>query len=185
MSNGMPPRRRFGAALIAALLVFGGLSGFANAVHLIIDSFRQPEGYGVAAPICSLLVFAWTTRVGWGVWQGQAVFIRWARVLFALQTILFNVGGYAYEFFAGVSVRIMVGGYLVETPPPSHYLTVGGNLGSQFSWDFARHDSRWMVGLNLFALVVLVCLRKTPRVELSEPSCTVGDRDPTVNTLPS
>jgi hypothetical protein len=148
--------------MVAVLMLAGGVTGVIGSSRTATYFVQQSEYDQIAVPSCSIVLFAWTAWVGWGVWRGRAQFIRWAKILFALQVIVFNIGGIACEFFVGLSARIAVGGSMVPMPPPSHQLMLGANFGAAFNLHLTREDSQWMAGINVVALIVLVYLFRIP-----------------------
>ncbi len=146
-------------------MILGGAAGVIGSTRAL---FKQEEWSPLLVVILSVVLHACTAWVGWGLWQGKGQFVRWAKVLFCMQAFFFNVGGYAYEFWNGVSARISVGGWMTDMPPPSHTLMIGGNFGASFNLHLTPEDSRWMVGVNLVALLVLAYLFWVSRIGRGE-----------------
>jgi hypothetical protein len=144
-----------GVRVVAVVMILGGIVGVVSAVRVMNYYARLPDFSQLVVPCCSMLLFAWTAIVGRGLWLGKARFIRWAMVLFGMQGIVLGIGGYAYEFSTGLSVRILVEGSMMAVPTPSRTLSVGANLGSSFNLHLTREHARWMVGINLVALIIL------------------------------
>ena len=151
-----------GLRMVAVLMIAGGVAGVIGSSRTATYLVQQSEYDQIAVPCCSIVLFAWTAWVGWAVWRGKAQLIRWVKVLFAMQVIVFNIGGIAYEFFTALSVRVAVGGSMVPMPPPSHQLMLGANFGATFNLHLERQDSQWTAGINLVALIVLVYLFGIP-----------------------
>jgi hypothetical protein len=159
MSTSNQARVSIGTKIVAVLMVFGGVSGVIRSAPLCVRLAQQPDFFQMTVAVLAIVLFAWGVRVAWGLWQGEAQFIRWAAILFALQVPIINYLGLAYEFTNGLGVRILVGGSGTGAPH-SHYVNIGGNLGSWLNFDYSQLDSRWMVGINLVALIVAVYLFK-------------------------
>jgi hypothetical protein len=141
-------------------MVAGGAIGAIGAIRLIAQLIGQEQPFRVAVQCFAVLLFAWTGIVGLGLWRANGLFIRWAKVLIAAQVLVFGIGGFAFEFSTGLSARIALSGWLVPIPPPSHSVTIGANLGSSLNMNLTRGDSRWMVGVNLVAVIILACLSR-------------------------
>jgi len=169
MSTNTESRPRMGVRIVALVMMIGGIVGVFGAIRLAGYFAKQQEFSRIVVPGCSMLLFAWTVRVGVGVWQAKAQFLRWAEVLFALQVVVFNVGGYAYELYTGISAKVMVGGFLEPMPAPSHTLAAGAKFGSTFDLNLAREDSRWLIGINLVALIIWIYLLRRSKLDRADP----------------
>jgi len=154
MHNNDKLQPTIGVRIVAVLMMVGGIVGVIGAIRLVLYWAARDESLPFVVHCCSIPLFAWTAFVGWNLWRGQTRFLRWAAILFGLQVIVFGVGGFAYEFSTGLSARIAVGGFMVPMPPPSHNLSIGANFGSSLNLNLTRDDSRWMVGINVVALII-------------------------------
>jgi len=151
--------------IIAGMMLLGGVAGVLSSVRLI---YKQEEFFAGVVVMLALLLHACSGWVGWGLWCGKPHFYGWAKVLFTLESVFFNIGGIAFEFWNGLSARVAVDGWLISMPPPSHSVTVAGSFGATFNLNLTRQDSRWMVGINLIAVGILLWLFK-PRKPAPAP----------------
>jgi hypothetical protein len=153
-----------GSRIVAILMMVGGAAGVVSSLRFAAYNAIQDQPSTLVVRLCAILLFGWTVWVGLGLWRGKAHSIWWAKVLFGMQVLFFNVGGFAYEFWNGLTARITVAGWLEPTPPPAHSVSIGGDFGAWFNLNLTEQGSRWMVGVNLVALIVLVYLLRHSRI---------------------
>jgi hypothetical protein len=168
MPNDTIRRSRLGMKIVAGFMLAGGAAGLVGATPLL---FKQQEFSGWLLVTLAALLHAGTASVGWGLWRGEAQYLTWARIIFGMQSVFFNIGGITFDFWNGISARVALDGWMVPMPPPSHSFTVGGSFGAAVNLNLTRQDSRWMFGINLIAVGILFWLlraRKAHPVPLPE-----------------
>lgn len=163
MNSGSLSHPSLGVRFVAGFMMLGALSGIVGSVTPGISLVRHGDFLSLLLIAIPFAVYAGSAWVGWELWRGRNRSLPWARLLFGLQSVFFDVGGVAYDFWMGMAARVSVAGWMTPMPPPSHSLTVGGNFGASFHFDLTRQDSQWTAGLNLVALLVFVYLLMLPR----------------------
>jgi hypothetical protein len=130
------------------MLVLGGVLGFAIIAYLAVLLVRTRWIYGLMA-VALLLLFAWSALTGIRLWRGQRRGLRWAIILFAMQIPILSVPGLSYEYYTGVSLKIM-GGHVDKT--------VSLSLGANGNVQLLDPRTDLAYGLNLFALAATTYL---------------------------
>jgi hypothetical protein len=144
--------RIFSAALIA-----GGITGVVMAAGW---AFRLAQQHSPGALFFGLFccTYAWATFVGIRLWQGTALGVRWATILFVSQIPVIALPNFRYEWFTG--------GYLGTSLRFADHATgmvFGVDLGANFQFFLGGNSSEIVVGANLFALVALILLLRANR----------------------
>ena len=133
---------------LALLLMVGGAVGIAAALYVSPQLFRQHWLYGLLMAIF-VLAFAWTALAGFRLWRGERRGWKWATILFAMQIPVLTVPGMSYEFYTGLTLKLM-GGNADKT------LEFG--LGSNLNFYLDTTITDLVYGINLFALLAAIIL---------------------------
>ncbi len=148
-----------GMKIISLLLILGGVFGMGIAI--VIDArYIMSPGAKVFSPSVAIggvfiLLFGWAVWTGIDLWQGRSQALTWARILFAIQIPTIAVPGFSYEFHVGFIARLMVSS--------AFRINFGFNLGSSFNFYIASSIEQFAVGINVFAVAVLIYLMRAER----------------------
>jgi len=150
------------ARALALLLLVGGVLGIVTAIMVGQRLLRAHWIYAIIIA-AFIYLFAWSALTGFRLWRGDPRGWKWATILFAMQVPVLTVPGLSYEYYTGISTKIM-----------------GGHVGKHFDFSLGANaqfylDTRivhLLYGVNLFALAATVYLllirlrghraRKTP-----------------------
>jgi hypothetical protein len=151
---------KWGARLIATLLVAGGLLGLVLAVPLIQNFARQQQYVRTVVPVISIALFGWCVWTGIKLWRGLPSGYRWATILFALQIPVVCISRVTYELSTGFSARTLFGNSTRQ---------FGANIGSSLNFLISPEPLGWMLGINLVAVVavaylILITRRTSPSI---------------------
>jgi len=149
---------------LAALLVLGGFLG---------AGLSAASGYAVARMhlgasavlIASALLFLFTALTGIRLWRGDPRGAKWAAILFALQIPVITLRRFDYEFFTGLTLKIV----REQGSWDSNFL-----LGSSLNILFDEQPTSPRFGVNVIALLALLLLSVTNTV--SREQRTGADR---------
>ena len=104
--------------------------------------------YGVL--VAALLgLFVWSVIAGIRLWRGEPKGWKWATILFALQIPIFTVPGLSYEFYTGLSLKV-VGGDTTGN--------LGLNFGAYADFHLSTQVDGLIYGVNVVALIALIYL---------------------------
>ena len=137
-----------GVRFLALLLVVGGLVGIGTSVFMGYGFLPQHWVYGVIVA-AFLVLFVWSLIVGVRLWRGDPRGIKWSKILFSCQVPILTVPGFSYEYFTGVSIKI-VGGEVDSN--------VALNLGAGAEFFLDTRITSLVFGINIFAVLALVYL---------------------------
>ena len=138
---------------IAFLLIAGGIVGVGIAVWLGLQTSSQQPAFAFYA-LVSAAIFVWSSWKGISLWKGKPDGYKWAKILFAAQIPALTLPNFSYEFYTGLSFRLMFG--QVDS-------NVGFNLGSSINFYVSPEIQGTVFGINLIAIIVLVYLFKVSR----------------------
>jgi len=105
---------------------------------LVTDPTADESAIERSSPIASLialplvLLFVWSMFTGFHLWRGHNSGRKWATILFAMQIPILTVPGFSYEYYTGLSVKV-IGGH-VDNP-------VSFSLGSKWQSPGVRSTS--------------------------------------------
>jgi hypothetical protein len=134
---------------LAFLLMVGGALGIGVSLYMAALLLRtQLIASFIAWPL--VLLFVWSILTGFHLWRGQSSGRRWATILFAMQIPILTVPGFSYEYYTGLSVKV-IGGHVDK--PVSFSLGSNGNLQV-----FDPRVTDFAYGLNLFGLAATAYL---------------------------
>lgn len=139
--------------LIAILLIVGGIFGIGLAVWLGLQASSQQPAFAFYGLVFGA-VFAWSAWKGISLWKGRPDGYKWAKILFAAQIPILSLPYFAYEFYTGLSLRLIFG--QVNS-------NIGFGLGSSIEFYVSPEIRNTVFGINLIALIVFVYLVKMSR----------------------
>lgn len=140
--------QKLGIRILAALLLIGGVIGIAITLYMGYGMLKQHWIYGLVFALFALL-FAYSTFIGFRLWQGHPLGRKRAMLLFATQVPVFTLPGVTYEWYTGLAFKIM-GGHVEKR-------TVLG-LGSSINFYLDTRITDFAYGVNVVALVALLFL---------------------------
>jgi hypothetical protein len=140
---------KYGAMVIAVLLVLGSLLGILSLVMMHFHLAQQHQSLPAISSVISVALFAWGIVTGVALWRSTPRGFKWAKILFALQVPVFHVARLTYAFSNGISFRVMVG-------TTNHY--IGGDIGSSLSFALSPESLGFMFGINIVAVLALLYL---------------------------
>jgi hypothetical protein len=143
--------QKAGIRLLAALLVIGGVLGIAIILYMGYGMLQQHWIYGLVFALFALL-FAYSTFVGFRLWQGHPLARKRAAVLFATQIPVFTLPGVTYEWYTGLAYKIM-GGHVEKNTVLE--------LGSSINFYLDTRITDVAYGVNVVALAALLFLVST------------------------
>jgi len=148
-----------GMKAISLLLMLGGVLGVGIAIVIDARYLMSPGAKffspSVAIAGVFILLFGWAVWTGIDLWRGRSHALTWARILFAIQIPTIIVPGFSYEFHVGFIARLMVSSAV--------RINFGFNLGSSFNFYVASSIQQFAVGINVFAVAVLIYLMHAER----------------------
>lgn len=150
---------RYGVWIIALFLVAGGLLGLLSSVLMCVHLAQRHQNPAVIATVLSVPMFAWSVLTGIALWRGAPWGFQSAKLLFALQVPTFSVVRFGYEFSTLISLRLMIGN-------TTHH--IGGNIGSSVNFYLLPQSLGFMFGINIVAVIVLLCLIRASRPAFTE-----------------
>jgi hypothetical protein len=145
---------RYGARVIAFLLIVGGLLGILTSSVTGVHFAQQHQDGRVASTIVSRTLFAWSVVTGVLLWRGKPRGFQWATFLFALQVPVFGLSRVVYEFSTFFSLRVMLG-------DTSRH--VGADIGSSSNLYLSPQPVGMMLGINIIAVIALWYLIRESR----------------------
>lgn len=154
--------QRIGIRLVSVLLTVGGLLGIGIALFTAVSMAKQHWLYG-AMMVCFALLFAYATYAGIQLWRDQAGSLRRAWILFLTQIPVVTFPGITYEWYTGVSFKLM-GGQVEKS-------TLLG-LGASFNFYLDTRITDTSYGVNLIAVLATAFLfmaRPNPSIERKSP----------------
>ena len=137
--------------ILAALLTVGGFFGAVLSASNSYAVVRAHPGAG-AALFAYALLFIFSVLTGIRLWRGDPRGVKWAAILFALQISVITLRHFDYEFFTGVSVKIMHAEGIWDT---------NSAVGSSLNLMFYELPTSPRFGINVIALLALVFLAAT------------------------
>jgi hypothetical protein len=140
--------QKIGIRILVALLLIGGVLGIVLTLYMGYGMLQQHWIYGLVFALFALL-FAYSTFVGFQLWQGHPLGRKRAMILFATQVPVFTLPGVTYEWYTGLAFKIM-GGHIEKS-------TVLG-LGSSINFYLDTRITDIAYGVNVVALVALLFL---------------------------
>jgi len=94
---------------VALLLGVGGVAGVAICVWTY-GNILKATGFKVSAAAALfgtfIVVFAWSAWTGVDLWRGKSYAYTCAKILLALQIPNVSVAGFAYQFYAGMTLYL-------------------------------------------------------------------------------
>jgi hypothetical protein len=148
-ASAIEPQPTKGERGLACLLLVGGALGIGLSLYLATLVLRSgPIASLIALPL--VLLFVWSMFTGFRLWRGHNSGRKWATILFAMQIPILTVPGFSYEYYTGLSVKV-IGGHVDR--PVAFSLGSNGNLQV---FDPRVTDSAY--GLNLFGLAATAYL---------------------------
>ena len=154
-----------GMKVISLLLMLGGIFGVGIAV-LIDGRYLMSPGAKFFSPSVAIagvfiLLFGWAVLTGIDLWLGRSEALTWARILFAIQIPTIAVPGFSYEFHIGFILRFIVrSGFRIG---------FDFNLGSSFNFYISPSIQQFALGINVFAVGVLIYLLRAARPAAVKP----------------
>ena len=148
---------KYGARVIALILLAGGLLGLLGSALSVHHSFQQHRTVAGVSGIISTALFAWCIPIGVALWRTTPNGFKWAKLLFAIQVPVFSIARLSYEFSTFFSFRFMIGN-------TTHHL--GGNIGSSSNLNWLPQSVDSLFGINIVAVLVLLYLIRSSRVLL-------------------
>lgn len=156
-----------GMKLVALLLMVGGVVGIGVGVWLDIRWLTNSQAslFSASTAIVGvfILLYGWAVWTGLDLWKGRRRALKFAQILFVMQIPVFTIPGISYEFHTGFTLLIMILRGL--------RLNFNFNLGSSFSFYISSEVHGVAIGVNLFALFVLIYL-----IRISRPPVPVPDK---------
>jgi hypothetical protein len=152
--NSSKGNTKYGARIVAVLLVLGGLLGILNLVTMYFHLAQQHQSLPAISSVIAVALFAWGIVTGVALWQSTPRGFKWAKILSALQVPVFHVARLTYEFSTCISFRVMIGS-------TSRY--IGGDIGSSLNFDVSPQSLGFMFGINIVAVVALLYLIRASR----------------------
>lgn len=151
-----------GIKLIALLLMFGGIYGAIWELYIEWQAWTS-AGAGTAALVgLCVLLFGWSTWVGFELWHGERWAFKVAKVIFGAQIPIFALPGFSFDgFYTGFRVYLMIR----ERPPNIRF---GFNAGSGINFLLSPQVDYWFFGVNLVAVIALIHLIRTTDKGLSK-----------------
>jgi hypothetical protein len=146
-----------GMKLTSLLLVIGGVWGIGIACWIDIGLVNSGRIFSQSMAIAGafIVLSGWAAWTGRDMWLGYRRALPMAQILFALQIPLLRIPGFFYEFHTGVMWSI-----LIMSGPR---FTLGSNLGSSFNFYISPETEYIAIGINLFAVFMLIYLMRLSR----------------------
>ena len=109
---------------LACLLLVGGALGIGLSLYMATLVLRSSLIASlIALPL--VLLFVGSMFAGLHLWRGRTSGRKWATILFAMQIPILTVPGFSYEYYTGLSVKV-IGGHVDR--PVAFSLGSNGNL---------------------------------------------------------
>jgi len=140
--------QKFADRLLATCLMVGGVVGVVGVLFMGGNLIRQHWIYGVLLALF-VWIFVWSALSGLRLWRGKAGGWKWATILFAAQIPVLTVPGMTYEYYTGLSYKVM-GGHVTEN--------IALALGSQAKLYLDTRITDLAYGVNLFACAAAIYL---------------------------
>jgi hypothetical protein len=138
---------------IAFLMIVGGVVGIGLSIWMALQTSGQQPAFAFYALVFSA-VFGWATWKGVSLWRGKPDGYKWAKILFAAQIPTLSVPYFSYEFYTGLSIRLMFGDVTSN---------IGFNIGSSIEFYVSPAIQNTVFGVNIVAIVILAYLLKISR----------------------
>lgn len=145
---------------LAALLVLGGIVGAGLSALSGYAVARMHLGAS-AVLIASALLFLFAALTGIRLWRDDPRGAKWASILFALQIPVITLRRFDYEFFTGLTLKIV----RAQGTWDSNFL-----LGSSLNVMFDEQPISPRFGINVIALSALLLLSATNTVRRDQRS---------------
>ena len=151
-----------GTRILSILLSVGGVLGIGIALFSAATMAKQHWLYGAMMVLFAVL-FAYATYAGIQLWRNRSGSLKRALILFLTQVPVFTFPGITYEWYTGLSYKLM-GGQVVKS-------SILG-LGSSFNFflDVGITDTAY--GVNVIAILAAAFLylaRPDPSIESTSP----------------
>ena len=143
----------YGVRFLAVLLAIGGMVGVGLSFYLGYLSLQQHWVFLFVVGFF-VVVFAWTLITGFRLWRGDERGVKWAKILFAAQIPVLTVPGLNYEYYAGLSMKLLAG-------EVKEHFALG--LGASGTLYLDTRITDWIYGVNIFAVIALTYLLYRPR----------------------
>ncbi len=142
--------QRFGIRVLSVLLSVGGVVGIGIALFMAYRLVAQHWLYGVLSLLFAAL-FVYATYVGIQLWRFRTGSWKRALILFLAQIPVFTLPGITYEWYTGISFKLMGGKVDKSTVL---------ELGSSFNFYLDTRITDIAYGVNVVAIlaVVVLCL---------------------------
>ncbi len=139
---------------LAVLLFLGGFIGAGTSASSGYAGGRMHLGAS-AVLIATALLFLFAALTGIRLWRGDPRGAKWASILFALQIPVITLRHFDYEFFTGLTLKIV----RAQGNWDSDFL-----LGSSLNVMFDEQPTSPRFGINAIALLALLLLLATNTV---------------------
>lgn len=146
---------KYGARVIALILLAGGLLGLLGSALSVYHSFPQHRTAAGVSGVISTALFAWCIPIGVALWRTTPSEFKWAKLLFVMQVPVFTIARFSYEFSTFFSFRFMIGN-------TTH--SIGGNIGSSSNLNWLPQSVGFLFGVNIAAALILPYLIRASRV---------------------
>src|SRR5262245_15891744 len=154
-SNNGRGETKYGARIIAFVLLAGGLLGLLGSALAVYHSVQQHRAVDGVSGILSTALFAWCIPTGAALWRRMPEGFKWAKLLFAMQIPVFSVARFSYEFSTFFSFRLMIGNTTRH---------IGGDIGSSSNLNLLPQSLGFLFGINVLAVLILLHLIRSSRV---------------------
>src|SRR5215831_13498716 len=145
---------KYGARIIALVLLAGGLLGLLGSALSVYHSFQQHRAVGGVSGMISTALFAWCIPIGAALWRTTPEGFRWAKLLFVMQVPVFTIARFSYEFSTFFSFRFMIGN-------TTH--SIGADIGSSCNLNWLPQSVGFLFGINIAAALILLYLIRSSR----------------------
>ena len=139
---------------LAALLTLAGLIGAVTSASSSYGVARMHLGAS-AGLIAITLLFLFAALTGIRLWRSDPRGAKWASILFALQIPVMTLRHFDYEFFTGLTLKIVRAQGIWD----SDFL-----MGSSLNLMFDEQPTSPRFGINVIALLALLLLSATNTV---------------------
>jgi hypothetical protein len=146
---------KYGARIIALVLLAGGLLGLLGSALSVYHSFQQHRVIVGVSGMISTALFAWCIPIGVALWRTTPNGFKWAKLLFAMQVPVFSIARFSYEFSTFFSFRFMIGNTTRH---------IGGDIGSSSNLNWLPQSVGFLFGINVVAVLVLLYLIRSSLV---------------------
>lgn len=153
------PTIPMGAKILAVLLMGGGLFGAGLCLFALPSFLLMSRFFLGLFFILFAAIFLWSAFVGFRLWRNESGAWKWATLLFATQIPILSNSALAYEFFTGLSIKILYGSGMAR---------FGFNAGAGFEVNIGSAVESVTFGVNVFAIcAVLYLIFKKPTTHAS------------------